>query len=245
MNNHRTHFLIFFLFIAFSTSSLAKLAGKGISFPATQVIYPEGEARGIRFTVTNDTGNVYLLQSRVISAEAEDTGDERKVPFIVIPPLIRFEPGATVTLIIRQTGTVPQVDQESLWRLALKTIPAQSNNPVQDGAATVSLVLALQNNLKLFYRPKELPALTTAERAESLKFTQQGGVLSVTNPTPYHVTFSELLTDGQQVNIRNDKTIAPYSTVRYPTGVTSSSRISWSITDDSGRPVERREQSLR
>ncbi len=212
------------------TGYAAEPAGSGITFPLTRVIYPESAGNGITFTVTNNTDRVYLLQSRVIPAEAETDGP---VPFIVIPPLTRFEPGAAVTLLIRRSGSVAETDRELLWRLALKAIPAQqSASGAPDGDAV--LVLALQNNLKLFYRPDSIAAPDTAERAAQLQFSQQGGYLTVTNPAPYYVTFSELQADGRAVETGGNRMLAPHSTVRYPVQRQVSS-VSWSVTGDDGR----------
>lgn len=216
--------------------------GSGIVFPVTKVIYPESETDGINFTVINNTDTLYLLQSRVISDRTKDANGG-EVPFIVIPPLIRFEPGASVILLIRQSGKVTPTDQESLFRLALKTIPAQPGSN-RGEAVDASLMLALQNNLKLLYRPSALPPLTVKERAARLMFTAKGGMLMVKNPTPYYVTFSKLQDDGQPVNTGNDNTIAPYNTVCYPASAKLSRDISWSVVDDQGTATERREQSL-
>jgi fimbrial chaperone protein len=222
----------------------AEPAGPGITFSSMRVIYPENETGGISFTVTNNTENLYLLQSRVISA-AGDIAEGTTIPFIVIPPLTRFEPGASVTLTIRKSGSITQTDRESLWRLALKTIPSQSGSDRSGQRAGASMIFALQNNLKLLYRPLALPVMTAEERAAQLEFRVSEGILSVTNPGPYHVTFSELLADGLPVNTGNDKTLPPHSTARYPAGPAGVRSVSWSVVDDQGSATELREQSLR
>lgn len=221
----------------------AEPAGGGITFPLTRVIYPESETGGISFTITNNTDNLYLLQSRVIPS-TDEAADGEKVPFIVIPPLTRFEPGASVTLLIRQSGKVTEADRESLWRLALKTIPAQSEAGNGGEISGTSLFLALQNNLKLFYRPAALPAMTAEELAGQLEFSVHDGMLTVTNPSPYHVTFSELLADGRTVETGSNKTISPLGTVSYPVGTVGAHSFSWSVIDEHGGSTDRRERSL-
>ncbi len=244
MNRYLSYFpSVLFLFLS-SVCLATQPAADGITFTATRVVYPESESAGISFTVTNNTDNLYLLQSRVIPADVGDT-DGGKVPFIVIPPLTRFEPGTSVTLLIRQSEKVQQTVRESLWLLALKTIPAQSE-PDNGGETTAtSLVLALQNNLKLFYRPEALQDMTPEERAGQLEFSLNDGILTVTNPAPYYVTFRELLVGGIPVNTGNDKTLAPHTTVHYPVGNGVSRNISWSLTDDRGGATELRERTLR
>lgn len=221
----------------------AEPAARGITFPLTRVIYPESEAGGISFTITNNTDNLYLLQSRVIPDQGGVAHSE-KVPFIVIPPLTRFEPGASVTLLILQSGKITDVDRESLWRLALKTIPAQSEVGNSREISGTSLLLALQNNLKLFYRPAALPVMTADELAEQLEFSVHDGMLIVRNPSPYHVTFSELLTDGRTVETESNKTISPHGTVSYPVGTLEVHSLAWSVTNEYGWSTDRRERSL-
>lgn len=233
---------VLFLFLS-SLCQAAQSVPDGITFPATRVVYPESESTGITFTVTNNTDNLYLLQSRVIPAAVGDT-DGEKVPFIVIPPLTRFEPGSSVTLLIRQSAKVQQTDRESLWLLAVKAIPAQSEQNNSGETTATSVVLALQNNLKLFYRPESLQDMTPEERAAQLEFNLHDGMLTVTNPAPYYVTFRELLVDGTPVNTGNDKTLAPHTTIRYPVGHWVSRNISWSLADDHGSATELREESL-
>lgn len=216
---------------------------EGITLPMTRIIYHENEKNGITFTVTNNTEKVYLLQSRVIN-EGDDAEPDDPVPFIVVPPLTRFEPGDSVTLLIRQADKRIMNDRESLWRLALKTIPAQQDknkSETQDGGT--SLVLALQNNLKLFYRPTGMTEMTVDERAERLQFMRRDGYLTVSNPTPYHVTLGELTANGKPVTTDGVRMIAPYSSVSYPAEGTVSV-VSWRVIDDNSRQSETHQQSL-
>lgn len=241
MKRYLIFFVLFFLTSPF-VSSAADSDPSGIVFPVTRVIYPENKEGGISFSLTNNTDNVYLLQSRVISA-GTDNADDKKPPFIVIPPLTRFEPGKTVTLLIRKTEKLPDNDKESLWLLALKTIPSQPDNRSrQDGGA--SLIIALQNNFKLFYRPAELPSMTENMRAEALTFAVDGEMLVVTNPTPYYITLHKLLTDGKSVDMSNNKMIAPYSTLRYPSASRLPSEISWSVIDDNGAAEQAHKRTI-
>lgn len=221
----------------------AEPAGGGISFPLTRVVYPESEAGGISFTLTNNTENLYLLQSRVIPAERE-TADSGKVPFIVIPPLTRFEPGSSVTLLIRRSGSVAETDRELLWRLALKTIPARPDTVNGGEALGASVVLALQNNFRLFYRPDGLAELNAEARAEQLQFALRDGYLTVTNPTPYYITLSELTADGKTVvKMEGQRMIPPHGSVRYPAEPAVS--VSWAVSGDDGRQTGQHQRSLR
>lgn len=213
----------------------------GISLPMTRVIYPESEKNGITFTITNNTDNTYLLQSRVLPEEDNSSGSQ--VPFIVVPPLARFESGESITLLIRQTGRLQETDRESIWRLALKTIPLQSDR-VGTSVGGTSLILALQNNLKLFYRPDGLISMTDEELAGRLTFQQNDGVLIVTNPTPYHITFRELNIGNRTVeDDAQKKMMVPYGSARYRID-RAATEVNWSIASDNGGQTELHHQLL-
>lgn len=233
--------LLSFLLPAAGGDAAPGSVAEGITLPVTRVIYPESKKSGITFTVTNNTERVFLLQSRVIPAD-DDDGADGPVPFIVVPPLTRFAPGEAVTLLIRQTEKLPAADRESHWRLALKTIPAQQGNSVGPDSGS-SLILAMQNNLKLFYRPDGMTEMKDDERAERLQFAQRDGYLIVTNPTPYHITLGELTADGKPVTTDGDRMIAPFWSARYPVAQ-SVSQVGWTIIRDDGRYTELSQRPL-
>lgn len=199
------------------------------------MIYQESKKNGITFTITNDTDRVQLLQARVLP---EKNGKDivTQVPFIVVPPLKIFEPGDTLTLHIRKTDHVVIDDRESQWLLALKTIPAQQGNNGNKETES-SLVLALQNNLRLFFRPESLLEITVAERAEKLLFEQREGYLIVTNPTPYYITINTLFIDGVLANTSGKRTIKPYESTNF-LFQKKIKVVTWTMIGDDGMQTE-------
>lgn len=239
------HSLVIILFLANISVAKAEIPSEsnGIVLQGTRVIYPSNEKNGITFTVTNRTSQVYLLQSRVLSWPvlaaqddlqlSEETKGEvtTNAPFIVLPPLIRFAPLDEMTLRIRLTKNTLPVDRESVFMLALKAIPAQSDSEERSGA---KMVLALQNSLKLFYRPEGLPFMDGDERAKQLQFSHQGMQLEVKNPTPYYVTMSDISVDMNSVSLEGHSMIAPFSVERYGLSTSGGRSVSWQIIDDNG-----------
>ncbi|WP_336193012.1 molecular chaperone [Providencia stuartii] len=226
-----------------SWCAVAMPTSEGITFERTRVIYPASAKKGIMFTVTNRTSTVYLLQSRVLpwrtTPSAEDEGGIEAIatPFIVLPPLLRFPPDEAITLRIQliQHDALPQ-DRESLFSLSLKTIPNQSKSgrdPHHD-ASGASIVLALQNNLKLFYRPEGLAVMGADDRAAALQFSASGGHLNVTNPTPYYVTLGALDVGATAVPFGDGRMLAPFSSVTYNVPVRAAAEVSWQVIDDDG-----------
>lgn len=83
-----------------------------------------------------------------------------------------------------------------MFWLAVQEIPQKAKNEN-------TLQIAIRQRVKLFYRPANLPD-TAANAAKSLqwKLVEQNGktMLSVSNPSAYHVSFS-----GSTVTLRNGK----------------------------------------
>ena len=242
-----------------SLDSLATTPDNGILLESTRVVYPASAKNGVTFTVTNRTSQVYLLQSRILPwhatpPEAEDRPErasvdtdvtysqpmDKETGFVILPPLIRFAPDEEMTLRIRLVDSHLPTDRESVFTLAIKAIPNQS--ALTEGPAR--LALALQNNLKLFYRPADLPILTAPQRAEKLRFSCAGEGLTVTNPTPYAVTLATLNLGDQAVSLGDGRMIAPFTSAIYPVENCQEKSLRWQIINDEGFYTPEQSQRL-
>ena len=87
-------------------------------------------------------------------------------------------------------------------------------------------MLALQNTLKLFYRPQQLPVYTIEQIADKLRFVKQDGKLVVSNSAPYFVTFKSLTVGNTAID---DKAlfqmIPPFGQLTYPLPVSASGDV--------------------
>jgi len=128
------------------------------------------------------------------------------------------------TLRIVYTGEPLPADRESVYWLNLYEIPPAA--PLSDADDTARLDLAVNTQLKLFYRPDAVPA--PDHLAEQLRFSlaQENGHWHIEchNPTPWHASFSGLSVDGVnngaigELHARQnpDMMTPPHSTRRYP-----------------------------
>ncbi len=200
----------------------------GLTLQSTRVIYPASATGGINFSITNNNTVPYLMQTRVLEREASgDKTSGTPAPFIALPPLKRVEPGDKLTLRIRLINAYLRQDRESLFTLALKAIP--SSHATEDG-----LVVATQNNLKLFYRPAGLPAWNTENVSEKLRFHRDRDQLKVENPTPYWVTFCALNIGGQSLSIT--RMVPPFDSQVYQLiNGSSGNELSWQLVSDYGQ----------
>lgn len=223
---------------------------QGITLQSTRVIYPANETKGVTFAVTNDTQSVYLVQSRVEAwptslAEPVDASSKVKAasPFIVLPPLTRLESKDTLTLRIRLIEKTLPADRESVFAFQVKAIPSQSEDDKQaesNGTGQARIILALQNTLKLFYRPEGLPPYDVQQVAQALQFQRQGTQLLVTNPTAFYATFDELSVAGKPIEADAlFSMVPPLGQQTYPLpNALPSGEVRWRLLDDYGVKTE-------
>lgn len=216
-------------------------ARDGITLQSTRVIYPEEKNKGITFKIQNDTAHSYLIQSRISHAVAgSGVSTDTKVaagsaPFIVLPPLKRLAPGEPLTLTIRQTQNTLPTDRESVFALQIKAIPAQTDNSETLQPGQTRIALALQNTLKLFYRPQGLQPYDIKQISDALRFNRQGDNLEVINPGPYYVTFKSLSVGTTPIdNHALFEMVPPNGAVKYPLSAKVSGELHWELINDYG-----------
>lgn len=202
----------------------------GLLLQGTRLIYPASATGGVTFSVTNNTREPYLMQSRVSEPDAAtEPVTATAGPFVALPPLQRLDPGDKLTLRVRLINGYLRQDRESLFTLVLNAIPT---TPAARGA----LVLATRNQLKLFYRPDDLPGYGMDEVATRLRFQRQGQQLRVDNPTPYWVTFSTLTLGGRTVSTA--QMVPPLGHQVYPLAGSGAGReLTWQLINDHGAPT--------
>lgn len=158
-------------------------AHAGVALSATRVIYPAGQKQVQLGVTNNDDSSTYLIQSWVENADGVKDGR-----FVITPPLFAM-PGKkenTLRIIDATNKQLPQ-DRESLFWINVKAIPSMDKSRLSDN----TLQLAIISRIKLYYRPAKL-ALPPDQAAEKLSFSRSGSSLTLTNPTPYYLTVTEL-----------------------------------------------------
>lgn len=245
--------LLLLLAIAGYACHAADNPPQGLTFKNTRLIYPASAKGGVTLSVENNTRAPYLVQSWVQAADpltgqpfmAEEHSP--RTPFIILPPLKRLEPGEATTLRVRLTGSELPTDRESVFFMSIKAIPSQ--NEAQSGADISrqqgQLVVSTVNNLKLFYRPADLPAGGVAETASQLRFYHRGEQLIVKNPTPFYLTFSRLAIGGVQIE-RNAlyRMVPPKGEQDYPWPETAVGEVTWQLIDEYADETALQHQSV-
>ncbi|HDM8259384.1 TPA: molecular chaperone [Proteus mirabilis] len=211
--------ILFFISLFIINASYA-----GVIISGTRVIYNEGN-KNVSINVKNPDKMPYLIQSWI-----DDFEEKKQSKFTITPPLFRLNPDKENTLRIFLTEEGLPSDQESLFWLNIKTIPATEKTEN-------SLQIAFKTQMKLIYRPKSLKDVNFEEEQKKLSWSKEGGKVIVYNPTPYFMNFQTIKFNGKLVD---DVSYAkPFSTKSFDINDNNEhGLISWELINDYGANVD-------
>ncbi|MEA3085499.1 MAG: chaperone protein EcpD [Paraburkholderia sp.] len=201
--------------IGFACALLAGSAHASVTIGGTRVVYPL-EQREVTVKLDNDSNNPSLVQVWMDDGDANAKPGDIKVPFVITPPIFRMDPKKAQTLRVMYSGDAVPQDRESVYWLNVLDIP-----PKASAAPDVnSLQLAYRTRIKVFVRPAKLPGKPEDAPAQlSWKIAAsadgKGQAVSVSNPTPYYVSFSEVDVESSGHTFKNEKggMVAPHASV--------------------------------
>lgn len=151
-----------------------------VSLDRTRVIFDGGQ-KSMTLNISNENRQLpYLAQAWLEDAEGKKL---TAGPLVVTPPLQRLEPGKKSLVRIQAAAGAELLarDRESLFYFSLREIPPKSEKPNV-------LQIALQTQVKLFYRPAEIKAEPGEVWQEKLVLHKVAGGYRIENPTPYYIT---------------------------------------------------------
>ncbi len=211
--------ILFFISLFIINTSYA-----GVIISGTRVIYNEGN-KNVSINVKNPDKMPYLIQSWI-----DDFEEKKQSKFTITPPLFRLNPDKENTLRIFLTEEGLPSDQESLFWLNIKTIPATEKTEN-------SLQIAFKTQMKLIYRPKSLKDVNFEEEQKKLSWSKERGKVIVYNPTPYFMNFQTIKFNGKLVD---DVSYAkPFSTKSFDINDNNEhGLISWKLINDYGANVD-------
>ncbi|WP_272524132.1 fimbrial biogenesis chaperone [Providencia sp. PROV230] len=221
----------------FFASIKVGLAEGGISLSQTRVVF-EQNAKSKKVLINNQSDQVYLIDSRVLSTPDGLARSTDRLPFMVTPPLFRLEKNSNNAVLINRNDTSTLAkDRESLFYLSFLAIP--SVKPSAESAespeiTTTQVSFGIRTVIKLFYRPTGLD-MPVSLAPEKLTVKQGKNQLQITNPTPYYLTLAELFVNDQPISIREQGAmLAPFSTQYYNAPQVIIKQVLWSVINDFG-----------
>jgi len=175
--------------LGLALAAAAPVANAAISLDRTRAVYLS-DAKSISLNIVNENKELpFLAQSWLENEQHQKVTS----PLVVLPPLQRVE--ASERSVVRITKTpeadrLPQ-DRESVFYFNLRDIPPKSSK-------TNVMQLALQTQIKLFYRPKAIVAPKGEVWQEKLVFHKSAGGFTVENPTPFYITLTGMTRQTQK-----------------------------------------------
>ncbi|WP_253382497.1 fimbria/pilus periplasmic chaperone [unidentified bacterial endosymbiont] len=205
-------------------------AQAGVVIYGTRVIYP-ADKKEITVQLMNQSPRTSLVQSWIDDGDSSLPPEKIHVPFVLSPAIVRVSANSGQQIKIKQTPNMLPANKESLFYLNVLDIPPNSSSE----SNTSVLKLAMQNRVKLFYRPKGIAGISDKTFSQ-LEITRRDNQPFITNNTANWVTITAIKTANIQVN--NDSVmLAPFSKQVLSLKNILTSSYSLTIIDDSGNTI--------
>jgi chaperone protein EcpD len=230
--------------VGFACVLLAGSAQASVTIGGTRVVYPLDQ-REVTVKLDNDSNRPSLVQVWMDDGNADAKPGDIKVPFVITPPIFRMDPNKAQTLRVMYSGEALPQDRESVYWLNVLDIP-----PKASGATDANtLQFALRTRIKVFVRPAKLPGKPEDAPAQlSWKIAAspsgKGQAASVSNPTPYYVSFSEVDVESGGHTYKNERggMVAPHATEVLPVekmnGVSAGAKVHYTAISDYGGAID-------
>ena len=223
----------------FMSLSVCCTAQAGVLAAKTRIIFNAGE-REQSLMLANTNQYSIILQTWI--DQGEGSPEATDMPFLVLPPVMKMPSEGVQGIQIVYNGKPLRADRETVFWLNLYEIPMIKQHKDQDSYIS----LAMNTQLKLFYRPKQMVKMSPEAIADKLEFTirQENGhaYLECNNETPYHASLINLrLTQAEHsiaVQSEMDMMSYPYAKKRYVLDGTLSAQtgyiLQFDLLDDQG-----------
>lgn len=207
---------------------LALSVQAAVNINTTRVIFNHGETQRSVMLV-NDGDYPVVVQSWVDDGSPEKGPSQARAPFVVLPPVLKIRPGEQRELRIMTTGKGLDDDRESLFWLNVYQIPPEMKTP----QAGEKVRLALRNQLKVLWRPKNIGVLTE-KTINLLSFRYEGGAIYAVNDSSWNitlanVTFGDYSTTGIVVSPHSRRVIFKMTTPEM-----RNNKINFTVINDEG-----------
>ncbi|MDM0020134.1 fimbrial biogenesis chaperone [Variovorax saccharolyticus] len=219
----------------------------GIVITGTRVVYPAQE-REVTIKINNTGTLPALVQSWIDDGNEKTSAQEKSMPFSLLPPVFRVDPGKAQTLRMSYTQEPLPQDRESVFWLNVLEIPPRPDAETRESRNL--LQMAFRSRIKIFFRPQGLPGDADAAAA-GLRWqltTNEAGTgydLEAENPSAFHVSISKAsVSFGEQAYEAGSGMVAPRGSQRFPLAglaakPAAAPRIRFTAINDYGALVDR------
>ncbi|HBD3675397.1 TPA: fimbria/pilus periplasmic chaperone, partial [Escherichia coli] len=92
-----------------------------ITFSQSRVIFHESDTHGVQFSLSNQSENPYLVQTKVTTLDGE-----KSKTYITTPPLFRLDKKEQTSIKVVKIGGEPD-NEESMELICVKPIPPKNS----------------------------------------------------------------------------------------------------------------------
>ncbi len=174
----------------------------GILAGSTRIIFKENMREKSLMLVNT---NRYPILSQIWVDDGSNNPDYKNSPFLILPAIFKMPTHAVQGIRIIYNGSQLAQDRESVFWLNLYEIPALKKTAIQQDY----LNLAMNTQLKIFYRPNTLKTISIDDLAKKLSFKivrdHNQFAIEITNPTAFYISIIDLKLTHQdaQSNLSN------------------------------------------
>ncbi|MCL7715564.1 fimbrial biogenesis chaperone [Stenotrophomonas mori] len=202
-------------------------AQASIALSGTRMILQEKRQEATIVVRNSDTP--VLVQTWL---ETHSAGDADDLPFAVTPPLARMPANGQQLLRVMYAGgdnALPAGRESVMW-LNVQEVPQAVPGENQ-------LQIAVRQRIKVFFRPTGLSGIA-ADAPAAVRWSAQGNakgaLLTLSNPTAYHVSFSELA-DAAGRELPSPGMLAPGQTLTLQVdGIAADAALAFKTINDYG-----------
>ncbi|EJR7280960.1 fimbria/pilus periplasmic chaperone [Citrobacter freundii] len=217
------------ILIAFLIASTQSVHA-GIVIYGTRIIYP-AEKNEVLVQLMNQGERSSLVQSWIDDGDTLLPPEKIQVPFLLTPPVVKVAGDSGQQLKIKKMPNSLPGNKESLFFLNVLDIPP--NNP--DSAGKNVLKFAMQNRIKLFYRPKGVSPVNK-NTFQKLSMKRSGSIYSIKNDAANWITITEVKANNVKIN-NESIMLAPLSGADVALKSVNANQYKMTIIDDHGNYI--------
>ncbi|EJO6491799.1 TPA: fimbria/pilus periplasmic chaperone [Citrobacter freundii] len=217
------------ILIAFLIASTQSVHA-GIVIYGTRIIYP-AEKNEVLVHLMNQGERSSLVQSWIDDGDTLLPPEKIQVPFLLTPPVVKVAGDSGQQLKIKKMPNSLPGNKESLFFLNVLDIPP--NNP--DSAGKNVLKFAMQNRIKLFYRPKGVSPVNK-NTFQKLSMKRSGSIYSIKNDAANWITITEVKANNVKIN-NESIMLAPLSGADVALKSVNANQYKMTIIDDHGNYI--------
>lgn len=202
----------------------------GIVIYGTRVIYP-AEKNEVLVQLMNQGERSSLVQSWIDDGDSSLPPEKIHVPFMLTPPVAKIAGNSGQQLKIKKMANMLPNNKESLFFLNVLDIPP--NNP--DNVGKNVLKFAMQNRIKLFYRPKGISPVNM-HTFQKLSMKRSDSIYSIKNDAANWITVTEVKANNVKIN-NESIMLAPLSSADVTLKSANTNQYKMTIIDDHGNYI--------